>query len=120
MTSLDQSELIEAYVAAYNRFDVDGMMAGLSEGVTFRHMQKGETLVTLEGRDALRDMAEDAAKAFAERKQTVLGMDRRGDDVVVEIAFVARLHDGPRVEGKGRSTFTITDGQIIAIRDEAD
>lgn len=119
MPSLNQSELIDAYISAYNRFDVAGMMATLHEDVVFKHVQNGEVEVTVEGRAPLQGMAEDAAKAFAERRQNVVDLRDEGESVVADIEFVARLHDGPRVQGRGRSVFTFADEKIATITDEA-
>jgi len=119
MPSLNQRELIDAYIAAYNRYDVEAMMATLHEDVVFQHVLNGEVEVTVEGRAPLQGMAEDAAKAFAERNQKLIDLRDEGDVVVADIEFIARLHDGPRVQGQGRSEFTFADDKIATITDKA-
>jgi len=47
-------ELIERYIAAYNAFDVDGMLAVMSDDLVFRNVSNGETTMEIEGKCVFR------------------------------------------------------------------
>ena len=66
--------LIERYVAAYNAFDVDGMLDTLAPDVRFENWSGGQLTAASDGRDAFRVLAERAKTMFAEREQRVTAL----------------------------------------------
>ena len=89
--------LIERYVAAYNEFDVDGMLETLAPDVRFENWSGGQLTASSDGRDAFRVLAEQAKTVFAEREQRVTALAPRGDTLVAAIAWRGpRAVDGPR------------------------
>jgi ketosteroid isomerase-like protein len=63
--------LIERYIAAYNAFDVPGMIALLDPDVTFENVSGGQVTAAANGREELRALAEHAATLFTSRCQTI-------------------------------------------------
>jgi ketosteroid isomerase-like protein len=59
-----QHALIARYLAAYNAFDVPGMLALLHPDVTFENIASGQVTAAARGRDEFRALAEHAATLF--------------------------------------------------------
>ena len=81
--------LVADYIAAYNRFDVAGMTAHLSDDVVFENIQDGVVTLRTEGIAAFRQQAETALTYFSSRTQTILGMKPVADALEVQIAYSA-------------------------------
>ncbi|WP_413624238.1 nuclear transport factor 2 family protein [Luteibacter sp. Lutesp34] len=119
--------LVEAYIDAYNRFDIDGMLATLSDDVRFEHHAGGELAVATDGKEEFEKLARVGAAMFASRTQAVTAMEVRGDTLVVTIDFhgeVAEdIPEGPRagtvIEMTGTSEFGFADGKICRVVDKA-
>ena len=77
MTKAEQRDLIARYVAAYNRFDVDGMLALVADDVRFEDASGGRVTASAAGAAEFRALAERAAGLFREREQRVVGYWRR-------------------------------------------
>ena len=125
MESTALKQLIEAYIEAYNRFDVAGMLAPLHEDVVFRNVSNGEVNLTTTGKAAFRQQAEQTTQYFSEREQRVTDWQVSGQriEVVIDytavaaIAFPNGLQPGDALQLQGRSVFKIENGQIISIED---
>ena len=120
-----QRQAVESYIRAYNEFDIDGMLRDLHPAVVFKNISNGETNLTLEGIDAFRKQAEQAAKLFDSREQTVTDLRINGPVVTVAIDYRAvpaadlpnRLKKGDVLELKGQSVFHFEGERIVEIRD---
>lgn len=120
-------DLVERYIAAYNRFDVDGMLALLAPGIRFENHAGGQLTAQADGIDGFRQLAEHAATLFREREQRVTARRSEAGRVVVEIAYrgvlAADIADGPKggsvLEMAGRSEFAFADGRISLIVDRS-
>src|SRR5215210_2610128 len=77
--------VIERYLAAYNSFDVDGMIAALHPDVEFSNVSGGDVTATAHGREEFRALAERAVSRFARRQQTVLEYGADGETAWVTI-----------------------------------
>jgi ketosteroid isomerase-like protein len=53
-----QKEVIEGYIAAYNAFDIEAMLAFIHPDVVFKNVAGGEVNATATGADEFRTMAE--------------------------------------------------------------
>jgi hypothetical protein len=122
-----QRDLVERYLAAYNAFDVDGMLAVLAPAVRFAHY-RGEVLcVATAGQDAFGQLALQALDWFAARAQRVTAWQARADGLVATIAWRATvgagMPDGPPpgtvLELTVTSEFTFAAGQIASLVDRA-
>ncbi|MBO0934451.1 nuclear transport factor 2 family protein [Fibrella aquatilis] len=127
MTGIEEANVqtVVAYVEAYNRKDIDGMMACLAEDVNFEHLVDGHVTMKLTGKPAFRQQAEAAAQLFSYREQ-VLNDRTVADDVVsVKIDYRATLAvdmpDGPQagetLSLTGHSVFVMKDRLIARLTD---
>ena len=125
METAASKQLIEAYIEAYNRFAVAGMLAPLHDDVVFRNVSNGEVNLTTTGKEALRQQAEQATQYFFSREQRVTNWQVNGQWVevaidytaVAAIAFPNGLKPGDALHMQGKSVFKIESGQIISIED---
>jgi steroid delta-isomerase-like uncharacterized protein len=127
MSIATPAELITAYIAAYNRFDLDAMCALLTSDIRFEHHADGTLGVQTDGLHAFRQLAETGAAMFSAREQRVTGMRIDGQHAVVDIAFsgtFARDVPGGPAAGTtvalaGTSAFAFSDGGISRIVDRS-
>jgi ketosteroid isomerase-like protein len=121
-------ELIDRYLAAYNRMDVDAMLAAMHREVVFENYTAGRLGVRTLGIEELRRLAENSRHLFSARRQTVTGY-REHDGVAYaqvffEGTFAVDLPNGVRagqaVAMQGRSEFRERDGLLIHIADYSD
>jgi len=125
METIVPKQLVEAYIEAYNHFDVAGMLAPLHDDVVFRNVSNGETTLTLTGREAFRQQAEQATQYFSAREQRVTDWQVNGQRVEVVIDYTAvaaiefsnGLKPGDSLHLQGKSVFQVEDGHIISIED---
>lgn len=127
MKNTQPKDLIDTYIAAYNRFDVDGMLATLSPDVCFENYSGGELTASASGIAAFRQLAEKARSLFSEREQRITTLQLDGDTAIADIAYrgklAADIPDGPAagtvLELNGRSEFGFRDGLISRIVDRS-
>ena len=127
MSTVAPAELINAYIDAYNRFDVDAMCALLTSDIRFEHYSNGQLGAQASGLRAFRLLAETGAALFAEREQRLTALSLDGSQANVEIAFQARLAAdipggppaGTVLTFNGSSVFTFDQGRISKIVDRA-
>lgn len=125
METRTPQQLVEAYIEAYNRFDVAGMLGPLHEAVVFRNISNGEVNLTTAGKEQFRAQAEQAKQYFSEREQRVTEWQAAGDEVTVLIDYCAvaavalpnGLQPGDALAMQGKSVFRFENGQIISIED---
>lgn len=119
--------IIQAYVAAYNAFDVESMVAHFSPDIVFQNVSNGTITLELEGIDAFREQAERATALFSERKQTVLSFHHSDVETEICVAYEAVLTQdlpngwqrGQRIELQGISLFEFDGERIVGLMDEA-
>jgi hypothetical protein len=127
MTEADQRTLVAEFVGAYNRFDVEGMLAPLAADVRFENVSGGRVTASAAGRDEFRALAERAVALFSEREQRITGIEFRGGAAVVSVAYrgvlAADLPGGPTagsvLELVGESEFEFVGGKIGRITDRS-
>lgn len=127
MGDQQKRDLIERYIAAYNAFNIDGMLTVMSDDVVFRNVSDGEITMEIEGREELRVAAEQAKAMFSTRTQKPTGWAFSGDTVTVEIDYQAVLsvdiEDGPDAGEtmwlKGWSVFRFEDGLVVEFEDHS-
>jgi len=122
--------LIETYLTAYNSFDIEGLLATLTEDVRFEHHADGELSVATDGKADFEKLARVGAALFASRHQLVTKLHEVPDNVnmvVADIQFHGEIADdipdgpgaGTVIEMRGTSEFTFTDGKIAKVVDRA-
>lgn len=125
MTDAAERTLVERYVAAYNGFDIEGMLAPLAEGVRFENHAGAQLTAQADGIAAFRKLAEQAVGLFVEREPRITHFERDGATLVAGIAYRGRLAvdvpggpvAGTVLELQGRSEFDFADGRIVRIVD---
>lgn len=119
--------LIEHYLLAYNRFDIDAMLAVLAHNVRFENHSGGQLKMVTEGIDAFGELARQSAQMFHEREQRLLELTFEDDVALASIGwrgvFAQDIPDGPgagtELALQGRSEFAFEDGRIVRIIDRS-
>jgi len=83
--------LIETYLTAYNSFDIEGLLATLTEDVHFEHHADGELSVATDGKADFEKLARVGAALFASRHQLVTKL-HEVDNVNMVVADIQFLH----------------------------
>jgi len=127
MDNASRKAVIERYLAAYNAFDIDGMLAVLAPGVRFENLA-GETVnAEASGIDAFRSLAEQGSQLFSAREQRLVSLAFEGDTAYADIdwrgTFAVDVPDGPRagstVALQGRTEFTFDGARIAKLVDRS-
>lgn len=127
MDESTKRELIERYIAAYNHFDVEGMLAVLAPDVIFENYSGEELTTSASGIEEFRHVAEHAKGLFSERVQRVTSLTFSQDGATAEIDFHGRLAQdipgGPKagsvIELNGVCEFTFGSDRISKIIDRS-
>ena len=117
--------LIEQFLAAYNRFEIDGMVELVDPEIEFRNVSGGDLDTVALGKEEFRELAEQSAFLFSSRSQTPSNFQVNDDVVSVDINFTGTLAtdipDGPKagdeLQVMGRSEFEFRDGMIFRLTD---
>lgn len=125
MADVEKRNVIERYIDAYNRFDVDGMLALLTPDVLFEHVSGGQVTAASSGIAEFRELAEQSKALFSQRRQTVTSLEFRPASVRADIAwrgvFAVDVPDGPdagtAIELQGESEFEFRGERISRIVD---
>ncbi len=119
----DYKKIVQNYIAAYNNFDIEGMVSNLHRDVTFKNISEGKITLQLVGKKAFLIQATEAKKLFKQREMKILKELYNDNVVEVEIEFTGTFHphffDDSKnsISIKGRSIFSFKDGKIISIED---
>ena len=121
-------ELIDRYIAAYNRMDVDAMLATVHREVVFENYTAGRPSVRTLGIEELRRLAENSRHLFSARRQTITGYHQEAGVAYVQVffegTFAVDLPNGVRagqsIAMPGRSEFRELDGRLVHIVDYSD
>lgn len=127
MTNAEKESLIGRYLAAYNAFDIDGMLALLSPDVVFENYAGGERTAATQGVDEFRALAESSRPLFSEREQRITRVTHGQDHSLAYIAYRGKLAvdvpGGPTagtvLELAGRSESSFADRKIRRIVDRS-
>jgi len=120
-------QVIEHYLQAYNRFDIDAMLAVLAHNVRFENHSGGQLTMVTEGIDAFGELARQSAPLFREREQRLLELTFEDGMALASIGwrgvFAQDIPGGPSAGSelslKGRSEFAFEDGRIVRIIDRS-
>lgn len=122
-----QAQVIQEYIAAYNAFDVDGMLKLLSPEVCFENWSGAQLTNEASGIDEFSQLAHQAKAMFSEREQRITSLKHNVDSVIASIAYRGQLAvdvpDGPRagtvLDLNGESEFVFKDRLISKIVDRS-
>jgi hypothetical protein len=120
--------LIDRYIDAYNRMDVNAMLTNIHREVIFENYTAGRLSVRAIGIDELRHLAESSRGLFSGRRQTITGYSEADGTAQVQIFFEGTfaidlpngVRAGQRIAMPGRSEFRERDGLLIYIADHSD
>ena len=118
-------EIIEGFIGAYNRFDIEGMLLNVDPEVTFENKSGDRVDLHTEGIGELRRQAEDSRRSFVRRKRVITGMRFGDDEVEIDINFAGTvaidlpggIKAGDEIELKGRSIFKFRGDKIVGLTD---
>ncbi len=125
MNQDEKRTAIERYLAAYNAFDIDGIMSVIHDDIHFKNVSGGEVNATASGADEFRTLTEQSRKLFSFRQQTMTSFDMKDDQVWIGIDYEGVLASdlpngmkaGETLRLKGRTEFAFRDGKIDRITD---
>lgn len=125
MSPTGMRSLVDQYLDAYNRRDVDGMLAGVHPQVEFKNISAGVVNASARGVAELRNLAQQSLSLFSERRQVIDSFEGQGSRAVASITFYAvvakdlpnGLKKGQVLNLSGRSEFEFQDGAISKITD---
>lgn len=118
-------ELIEQYIAAYNRMDVSGMVALLHEVIVFENVSNTTGITTTRGRAKFEALARQSLRVFRSRRQTIRSLTLGERTAAAEIDYEALLavdlpnglKSGETLAIRGVTIFAFSDGKISRISD---
>ena len=125
MSPKGMRSLVDQYLDAYNRRDVDGMLVGVHPQVEFKNISAGVVNASARGVAELRTLAQQSLSLFSERRQVIESFEGQGSRAVASITFYAvvakdlpnGLKKGQVLNLSGRSEFEFQDGAISKITD---
>jgi hypothetical protein len=127
MNHAEQEEIIRKYINAYNKFDIDSMLALLHSDIIFKNLSGGEMTAQTSGKTELEILARGSAEFFKSRSQSIRSLKILDNKAVAEIDFEAvlardlpnGLKAGQILSLRGKSEIIFKDGLIISITDES-
>lgn len=125
MSPTDIRALVDHYIDAYNRKDIEAMLSGVHPQVEFKNISAGVVNASTNGVAELEALARQSLSLFSERHQKIESFELQGHVAVATIAFRAVVADdlpnGPKkgqvLNVSGRSEFEFRDGAISRITD---
>lgn len=118
-------EILQRYLSAYEKKDVEAMLATMTPDVVFEDLPNGHEPTSTNGKEALWTLARQSAQCFSSRRQTVTDAVVAGDRVALQVVFEAVVacdlpngwRAGQAVRLTGASFFTLRDGLIARVVD---
>ncbi|TMP26020.1 hypothetical protein CWB99_19885 [Pseudoalteromonas rubra] len=125
MSAHKHIDLIEAYIHAYNTFDISAMLALLDDQVVFENEANGEITTRTQGKAAFEQLAVKSAALFETRQQTITELALGEYAVTAYIQYQATLaadlpnglSAGDTLELKGETQFRFHNNKITYIKD---
>ena len=118
-------EIINKYISCYNAHDIEGMLEFVTDDVIFENISNTGQSMRLDGRDAMREVAELSGTAFSYRRQRLVSLIIQGDRAAAEVEFEGKtavaLPNGTRagetVNLRGASFFRFRGDRLCRIAD---
>lgn len=117
--------VIAQYMSCYNARDIDGMIACVTDDVVFENISNTGQSMRLEGKPAMRQVAELSGNAFSYRRQRVVNLVAAGDSAAAEVEFEGKaavdlptgVAAGETVKIRGASFFEMRAGLLCRVAD---
>jgi len=118
-------KIVDDYIASYNSFDIDGMMANMDKDICFQNVSNNIINMETKGLDEFAQAARQAKEIFSARKQKSTNYSFEGNMVVVSIDYEGEvaidlpngLKKGEVINLKGKSEFYFNDSKIVKLVD---
>lgn len=111
-------EVVRNYIDAYNRMDVDALLACVTDDVRFEnHCNSHASSLILHGRAALAELARQSVAIFSERQQTVEDAVVAGDRVALRIAFRGTVAAKPPEGWTGGQELALNGCTFLTLRE---
>ncbi|WP_028996803.1 nuclear transport factor 2 family protein [Azohydromonas australica] len=125
MSPAEIRALVDHYIDAYNRKNVDDMLRDVHPQVEFKNISAGVLNESTTGVAELKALAQQSLSLFSERHQEITSFEIQDSVAVATIAFRAvvaadlpnGLKKGMVLELSGRSEFEFSNGSISKITD---
>jgi hypothetical protein len=124
----DRTQKIFHYLDAYNKMDVESMIADFDDVIVFLNVMNGEKTMELQGVEEFKKQAIEALSYFSAREQAIESITHTHSSTEIVInyrAIAARdfpngLKKGGEIKLQGKSIFEFSeDGEIIRLTDIA-
>jgi Uncharacterized conserved protein (DUF2358). len=122
----DRTDKIFRYVEAYNKIDVENMIADFADDIIFINVMNGENTMELKGIEEFKKQAIEALSYFTEREQSIetITHTRSSTEIVINYSAISAmdfsngLKKGDEINIQGKSIFEFsTDGKIVRLTD---
>ena len=121
----EKRKIIQKYLEAYNKFDIEGMLSVLSDDVKFENVQNDKVNASTNGKIEFRQLAEQSKTLFSERKQIIKSIENNPQITSVKISYHGILASdlpngmkaGEQINLEGVSEFIFSNSKICSIRD---
>ncbi len=118
-------DVIAKYIACYNNRDIDGMISFVTEDVVFENISNAGQSMRLEGKTAMRQVAELSGNAFSYRRQRIVNIVSTGTKAAAEVEFEGKaavdlptgVAAGETVKIRGASFFEMRGGLLARVAD---
>lgn len=118
-------DLILKYITCYNDRDIDGMIAFVTEDVVFENISNSGQSMRLEGKAAMRQVAELSGNAFSYRRQRLVNIVATDTKAAAEVEFEGKaavdlptgVTAGETVKIRGASFFELRGGLLCRVAD---
>lgn len=118
-------DVIAKYIACYNNRDIDGMITFVTDDVVFENISNTGQSMRLEGKQAMRQVAELSGNAFSYRRQRLVNVVSAGTKAAAEVEFEGKaavdlptgVVAGETVKISGASFFEMRGGLLSRVAD---
>ncbi|MDR2274903.1 MAG: nuclear transport factor 2 family protein [Sphingobacterium sp.] len=122
----NRTEKIFKYVKAYNKMDVENMVADFDDDITFKNVMNSEQTMYLQGVETFKKQALDALSYFSAREQVIESITHYASSTEITINYRAiaavdfpnGLKKDDEINLQGKSIFEFSaDGKIVRLTD---
>ncbi|AOT07956.1 nuclear transport factor 2 family protein [Pseudoalteromonas luteoviolacea] len=125
MLEREKATLINQYIESYNDFNIGGMLSLFDDSIVFENESNGEVNVRAEGKQEFENLANESAKLFSQRNQTVTNLIINDTTAQVDIDYLGvlavdlsnGLKEGDALTTQGKSYFEFKNDKISYIKD---
>jgi hypothetical protein len=118
-------DMIARYISCYNARDFEGMLGHVTEDVVFENISNDGQSMRLEGKAAMREVAELSGNAFSYRRQRIVSLVSAGNKAAAEVEFEGKAavnlpngtRSGETVKIRGASFFELRRELLSRIAD---